>query len=377
MFTRRFTLFRLFGFEVRLDLSWFLVAWSLALGLFPVIAPGLSSATYWWMGVAGALGLLVSIVGHELSHALVARRYGLPIHGITLFIFGGVAEMQQEPPNAKSEFLMALAGPIASFVLAFVFYQAYLATAAGLPAAANGILYYLAVINFVLALFNLVPGFPLDGGRMLRAALWGWKGDFRWATRIAAGIGAGFGLALIFLGVFAFVTGNFIGGMWWFLIGLFLRGAAGMSYQQLLVRDAIKGEHVRRFMTLNPATVRPDLSLKTLVEDYVYRLQHKTFPVVEHERVIGLVHVEQVKNIPPPEWSRHTVREIMEPCTADNTIAPAADALDAWNRMTRTGKGRLLVMQDGRLLGILSRRDLMQFLALKFDLEGAGGMPRS
>ncbi|HEY8555351.1 MAG TPA: site-2 protease family protein [Burkholderiales bacterium] len=377
MFTRRFTLFRLFGFEVRLDLSWFLlaflVAWSLALGLFPQITPDLPRSTYWWMGIAGAIGLLFSILFHELSHSLVARRYGLPISGITLFIFGGVAEMQQEPPTPKSEFLMAVAGPIASFVLAFLLYQAYLATAGDAPSAVNGVLYYLGLVNLVLGVFNLVPGFPLDGGRMLRAALWGWKGDFRWATRVAATIGSGFGLALIVLGAIAFVTGNFIGGMWWFLIGLFLRGAAGMSYQQMLLRDAMKGEHVRRFMTLNPVTVRADLPLDQLVEDYIYRTRHKMFPVVEDERVLGIVEFDELKKVPQVEWTRRTVRDIMQPCTADHVIGPAADALEAWSRMQRSGHGRLLVVHDGRLIGILSRRDLMTFLALKFDLEA--GMP--
>jgi len=373
MFTRRFTLFRLFGFEVRLDLSWFLlaflVAWSLALGLFPEITPNLATSTYWWMGIAGAIGLLFSIVFHELSHSLVARRYGLPISGITLFIFGGVAEMQQEPPTPKSEFLMAVAGPIASFVLAFLLYQAYLATAGDAPSAVNGVLYYLGLINLVLGAFNLVPGFPLDGGRMLRAALWGWKGDFRWATRVAATIGSGFGLALIVLGAIAFVTGNFIGGMWWFLIGLFLRGAAGMSYQQMLLRDAMKGEHVRRFMTLNPVTVRADMPLDLLVEDYIYRTRHKMFPVVEDERVLGIVEFDELKKVPQAEWTRRTVRDIMQPCTPDHVIGPTADALEAWSRMHRTGNGRLLVVHDGRLIGILSRRDLMTFLSLKFDLE--------
>ena len=378
MFTRRFTLFRLFGFEVRLDLTWFLLAflvtWSLAQGLFPYLTPGLAEATYWWMGVAGAAGLLFSIVFHELSHALVARRYDLPIHGITLFIFGGVAEMQQEPQTAKSEFYMALAGPIASFLLAFVFYQIYLATAAETPTAVSAIMYYLGFINLILAVFNLVPGFPLDGGRMLRAALWGWKGDFRWATRVAAAIGSGFGLALVFLGVFAFVTGNFIGGMWWFLIGLFLRAAAGMSYQQLLVRDAIRGEPVRRFMNPNPITVPPGVSVRSLVENYIYRYHYKMYPVVDGGRVTGLVSTEQVKAVPPERWDTQTVAQAMEPCTRDNTIGPETDALDAWQQMSRTGKSRLLVMKDGRLVGILSLRDVMRFLSLKFDLERTRGL---
>ena len=375
MFTRRFTIFRLLGFEVKLDLTWlllaFLITWSLALGLFPVIAPGLESTVYWWMGVAGALGLLFSIVFHEFSHALVARRYGLPIHSITLFIFGGVAEMQDEPREPRTEFLMAVAGPIASLVLAFVFYQVYLAIQGEVSSAVTGVMYYLGVINLVLAVFNLVPGFPLDGGRMLRAALWGWKGDFRWATRIASQIGGGFGLALIFLGVFFFVTGNFVGGMWWALIGLFLRTAAGMSYQQMLVRETIKGERVRRFMNSDPITVTPDVSLQRLVEDYVYRYHHKMYPVVENGRALGLIGTDQVKDVPRAEWETRTVGDVMQPSTPENTVRPDHDALDAWSRMSQSGRSRLLVAENGRLVGLLSLRDLMQFLSLKFDLEQA------
>lgn len=377
MFTKRFTLFRLFGFEVKLDLTWlllaFLVTWSLALGLFPVIAPGLSTAAYWWMGVAGAIGLLFSIVFHEFSHSLVARRYGLPISGITLFIFGGVAEMQEEPRSAKVEFLMAIAGPISSFVLAFVFYAIHYFVLADGPTALGGVVYYLGMINFVLALFNLVPGFPLDGGRVLRAALWGWKGDYRWATRIASQIGGAFGLVLILLGVFTFVGGNFIGGMWWFLIGLFLRNAAGMSYQQLLVREAIRGETVARFMNRQPVVVAPGVTLGALVEDYIYRHHHKMYPVVDGRRALGLVGTEQVKAVPRTQWQARTVAEVMEPSTSDNTVRPDADVLDAWNRMSRGGRSRLLVVENGELVGILSLRDLMQYLSLKFDLEQAGG----
>jgi Zn-dependent protease/CBS domain-containing protein len=377
LFTKRFTLFRLFGFEVKLDLTWlllaFLVTWSLALGLFPVIAPGLSTAAYWWMGVAGAIGLLFSIVFHEFSHSLVARRYGLPIRGITLFIFGGVAEMQEEPRSAKVEFLMAIAGPISSFALAFVFYSIHRFALADGPTAFGGVVYYLGMINFVLALFNLVPGFPLDGGRVLRAALWGWKGDYRWATRIASQIGGAFGLVLILLGVFTFVGGNFIGGMWWFLIGLFLRNAAGMSYQQLLVREAIRGETVARFMNRQPIVVAPDVSLGGLVEDYIYQHHHKMYPVVEGRRALGLVGTEQVKAVPRAQWDTRTVAEVMEPSGPDNTVRPDADVLDAWNRMSRGGRSRLLVVENGELVGILSLRDLMQYLSLKFDLEQAGG----
>ncbi|MCK5276199.1 MAG: site-2 protease family protein, partial [Alphaproteobacteria bacterium] len=217
MFGRGIPLFRILGFQVKLDASWLilavLVTWSLAAGYFPARYEGLSGPTYLWMGVAGALGLFASIVFHELSHSLVARRYGMQIRGITLFIFGGVAEMEDEPPTAKAEFLMAIAGPIASAVLSVSFnilgdFGVRMGMAAPVPA----VLGYLSFINMLLAAFNLVPAFPLDGGRMLRAVLWGWKGDLRWATRIAANAGASFGFALIAFGLFNIITGNLIGG---------------------------------------------------------------------------------------------------------------------------------------------------------------------
>src|SRR5208282_1157904 len=215
----RFTLFSLFGFKVRVDISLLflalLVTWSLASAVFPPQLPGLDRATYWWMGVAGTIGLFFSLIFHELSHSLVARRYGLPIRGITLFIFGGVAEMSDEPPSAKAEFWMALAGPAASILLALLAWAlSSLGAAAGLPEPVTAVVAYLALINAILAVFNLVPAYPLDGGRVLRAALWWRKGDIVAATRSAARAGGAFALLLMGLGVLQVVTGNFVGGIW-------------------------------------------------------------------------------------------------------------------------------------------------------------------
>ena len=205
MFGKRFVLFEILGFKVQIDGSWLflavLVTWSLATGVFPVWYEGLSPATYWWMAVAGVIGLVFSLIFHELSHSLVARRFGLPIRGITLFIFGGVAEMEEEPASGKVEFLMAVAGPVSSCVLAVGFYVlAVIGLAQGLPDPVLGILDYLALINGMLAAFNLLPAFPLDGGRMLRAALWYYKGDLREATRLASRSGEIFGIVLMALG---------------------------------------------------------------------------------------------------------------------------------------------------------------------------------
>ena len=205
MFGKRIRLFKLLGFEVRLDLSWIIIAvlvtWSLAKGLFPFLYPDLAPEVYWGMGAAGALGLFASIVFHEFCHSLVARKFGMAMKGITLFIFGGVAEMGEEPPTARAEFLMAVAGPLSSFFLSGVFYFIFQAGLNGdWPEPLNGVLRYLSGINALLAAFNLLPAFPLDGGRILRSILWGTKQDLQWATRISAGIGSGFGIVLIISG---------------------------------------------------------------------------------------------------------------------------------------------------------------------------------
>ncbi len=374
---RGITLFELLGFKVRVDVSWLflalLVTWSLARGLFPVWYEGFSPATYWWMGIAGMIGLVFSLIFHELSHSLVARHYGLSIKGITLFIFGGVAEMAEEPKDAKTEFLMAIAGPIASFVLALGFYLlASFGVARGLPVPFTGVLVYLSFVNLLLGGFNLIPAFPLDGGRMLRAALWYWRGDLRQATRIASGAGKGFGLLLMMLGALNIVTGNFIGGMWWFVIGLFVRGAAEASYQQLLAKRQFEGEPVRRFMTHDTVAVSPDLSLRSFVEDYVYEYHYDLFPVVAGQGLVGCVGARQVKTVPREDWERHSVGEIMSPCTEENTVDPGMDAIEAMALMRRTGASRLIVAVGDRLVGIVVLKDMLEFFSLKIDLEGPG-----
>ena len=374
MLGRHITLFTLFGFEVKLDFSWIflalLISWSLATGYFPVTYTGLSATTYWAMGIAGALGLFFSIIFHEMSHSLVARQYGLPIRGITLFIFGGVAEMEEEPKDAKTEFLMAIAGPIASLLLALVFgLCATISINFGATAAVSGIFSYLSLINGVLALFNLVPAFPLDGGRVLRAALWRWKGDVRWATRIAARAGSGFGLVLIILGVLNILSGNFVGGMWWFLIGMFLIGAARGSYIQLQTRRAFEGETVARFMTESPVTVPPELSVAQLVDDYIYTYGHDMFPVLASGQLLGSVTIHDVKALPREEWASTQIGEIMTPHSETNTIGPHEDALKALSLMQRGGRSRLMVADGSRLIGIVVLKDMLKLMSLKLDLE--------
>jgi Zn-dependent protease len=320
MFGESFRLFRIFGFEVRANVSWLflalLITWSLAGALFPFAYPDLSPSTYWLMGLVGMAGLFFSLLFHELSHSLVARSYGLPVGGITLFLFGGMAELQAEPRQPREEFWMAIAGPIASVVLGAVFYLlSGLMLGLGAPQHVAGVAFYLGFINILLAVFNMVPGFPMDGGRVLRAALWQWKGDLRWATRWASRFGQGFGLLLVMLGIVSFLAGNFIGGMWWFLIGLFIRGAAIASYQHLLTQLALKG--------------------------------------------------------PRQEWGRTRVGDVSRRIGEAYTVDADADANEALNQMQRNASSRLVVTEDDRIVGILVLKDLLRFLQIRSELEKA------
>lgn len=376
MFGRRIHLFTVYGFKIRLDASWFilavLVTWSLATGFFPVVVPNLSPTAYWLLGAGGALGLFTSIVVHELSHAVVARRNQIPMRGITLFIFGGVAEMDAEPPSAGAEFRMAAAGPLASFAIGAVLFLTQ--TVVRLPVPVAALVGYLGTINVVLAIFNLVPAFPLDGGRILRAALWHRWRNLRRATRVASTVGNTFGLLLIVGGIYLVVArGEFIGGMWLALIGMFVRNAATASYQRVLLRRALEGEPVRAFTRGNPVSVPSWLSVQSLVDDVIYRHHHKFYPVVDDGRLTGCVSIDDVTAIPREDWRHRRVADIARVCSVENTIHPDADALDALHAMRRGGRSRMIVAEDGNLVGILSIKDLLEFFALKAELEERTG----
>lgn len=374
MFGKRLRLFKLFGFQVQVDLSWLVIAalvtWTLAVGIFPQHYPGFAPNIYWIMGAAGALGLFVSIIFHEFAHSLVARQFGMEMSGITLFIFGGVAEMKEEPRSPQAEFFMAIAGPLSSVVLALAFWGvSKWGAAIGWPASVYGVLGYLGWINAMLVAFNLIPAFPLDGGRVARSILWGIKKDLPSATRIVTAIGSGFGFLLAALGVVSFLSGNVVGGIWWFLIGMFLRGAARMSYQQVMMREALTGEPVRRFMNFNPVTVSPSTSVQEFVDDYVYRYHHKMYPVVDDGRLVGCVTLNQVKQIPKQEWPSRHISELARQCSDGNAIDADTDAIDALARMNKTQASRLMVTKNNQLVGIVSLKDLLKFLSLKVELE--------
>ncbi len=379
MFGRSIHLFTVFGFAVRLDPSWFIMAvlWtsSLATQSFPSMIKGLSPSFYWGMGVAGTLGLFFSVVVHELAHSLVARRFGIDMRGITLFIFGGVAEMGSEPPNPKAEFWVAAAGPAMSFAVGFGgLGLAALGRAGGWAGPAEAILAviaYLSWANLVLAVFNLVPAFPLDGGRIFRSILWRWKGSLRWATQVSSQIGSGFGFLLIAGGMLLVIQGNW-SGVYLGLLGLFVRNAAQSSYQQLLLRRAFEGEPVSRFMQADPVTVPRQIAVSQLVQEYVYRFHHKMYPVLDDGgRLIGCVTTRQVKDMPHEDWDRTTVGAVASPCSPDNTVGPDTDALEALSAMSRTRTSRLMVAEGDHLLGILTLKDLLRFFSLKMELEKA------
>ena len=382
MFGTRWRLVRLLGIPVFVDASWLIIFALLTLSLanvfpelmeqfFPAVAPLLAPSTYWLMGLLAALAFFLCILLHEFGHALVARSQHMPIRGVTLFLFGGVAEIEEDPPSAKAELLMAIAGPAVSVVLAGVLAAlAWAGAAAGWPAPLVLVLAYLATINMVVLAFNMLPAFPLDGGRVFRAVLWGAMGSQRRATYVATLIGKGFAWLLIAWGLISLLGGNGLGGVWMCLIGVFLHSAAQSSYQQVLVRQALAGSPVRRFMTPEPIVVPPSLSLREWVEEFVYPSRRKAFPVVSDSRLEGLVDTDALAHFPRAEWDRHTIAEVMRRDLTGLVIEPDTDALEALGRIQRTGSSRLLVMEGDRLVGILSSTDLMRFLALKLELEG-------
>ncbi len=374
MFGPRFNIMTLAGFRIGVDFSWFFIAillsWTLAAGYFPHYYPNLSASSYWLMGIAGMLGLFISVILHELGHAIVARRYNLDISQITLFIFGGVAELKSEPPSPKVEFLVAIAGPIVSVALALLMNSLTIAGEhAGWPVMLTGVTNYLAIINLVIVLFNLIPAFPLDGGRVFRAALWWWKGSLQWATRVASHVGAGFGLFLILMGIFSFAAGDLFTGIWWVILGLFLRQAASSSRAQYYVRQELQGEKVQKFMTKTPITVPPDITIKDFIEQYIYQSHHHVYPVVDNGSLLGYVSLREAKALAPDEWPKILVRNAMVPLSEARTVLPETNALEALGIIQQTPFSTLLVVDNGRLAGILTAQDLFKIISLKLELE--------
>jgi hypothetical protein len=278
--------------------------------------------------------------------------------------------MAEEPSSARAEFWMALAGPLASSLLAALFNAASsLGIELGLPLSVRGVLAYLAVINVMVAGFNLIPAYPLDGGRILRAALWWWKKDVRKATQWTSQVGSGFGIFLMMSGLLrALFFADLIGGVWAFLIGFFLRGAAQTAYGQLITRQTLAGTPVGQIMVARPVTVPADITIAQLVEDYILKLYHEQHPIMRDQEFLGFIGTRQVRLVPRTDWPRRTVAETTVPCSDDTCIDAGADAAQALALMNRIGNTRLLVTARGKLVGVLALKDLLNFIALRLEL---------
>jgi len=371
MFGRSYYLFSLLGFRIGLDASWFILAflivWSLSSGYFPAVIPGLAQAQYLWMGVLGALGLFASLIFHELAHAIVARQYKLRISGITLFVFGGVAQLEEEPRTAGAEFFVAIAGPIASVIASGFFFGL---SATGLFAGSEplvAVVAYLALINFILAAFNMVPAFPLDGGRILRAILWWWNGNMAKATRMAATVGGGLGIALMGFGAYNAFTGIVVGGMWQILIGFFIYRAAGVAREQAGSLPGPGNAHIGHIVESNPPVIPGEASLATAADDYFYRLRPRVFLVRDGERAIGTLSLGDFAHVPRAQWSDIPVRQVIQPMESQPMARPEEPASEVLKRMEREGHTHVVIVDNGRVAGVLSRRDIANFVGPQED----------
>lgn len=383
MFSNAVRLFDVFGFQIRVDPSWLIIAalivWSLASGYFPTEVPGLHGGDYLAVAVAAMLGLFASLILHELSHSLVARRFGLGVGGITLFLFGGVAELEQEPQSAVSEFWIAAAGPAMSFALALLFRLLEGAAAmAGASDALLALIGYLATINLVLALFNLLPAFPLDGGRVLRAALWHLRGDLLAATRTASTAGVVFGYLLVALGFAALFSGqSVIGGLWPILIGLFLAAAARGTLQQMLTRRALSGRRVGDLMTRDVHTAGPERTVRDLVDEIMLRHGVGFVPVVEDGHALGYVDTGTVRAIDRENWDTTRVEDVFVALAPDMRAEPREPLEKLFDRISKSGRRKFIVEDGRRFAGVITLSDLVAHIGVLQELAAVGGAART
>ncbi len=385
---RGMRLFRLAGIDVYLDWSlliiFVLIASSLGLGVFPQWHPEWSGSTTLITAFVAAVLFLASVVAHEFSHALVGRANGMTVNRITLFIFGGMARIESQPRDWRSEFWMTIVGPITSLALGFIFISLGMTImplddydperprkflAAMTPLAT--LLLWLGPVNIILGLFNLVPGFPLDGGRVLRSLVWGLTGDFQRATRYASQGGQLFAWLLIASGV-AMILGmripilgtGFLNGLWLMLIGWFLNTAAVASYHQMQSRHLLQGVPVQRIMQTKPRTVDPELSLQELVDHYLFQGDQRAYPVVRDEKLEGLITLQEIRTVPRDRWSDTRVDHIMVAARDLVTVGPDDEAAEALELISQRGFNQLPVMEHQRLRGLIHREDLMRWLSL-------------
>lgn len=379
--TAAFRLGRIAGIEIGAHWSWLLVValvvWSLADGVFPDTNPGLADGTYLAMAIVATVLFFASIVLHELGHALQAQRDGIAIEGITLWVFGGVAKLKQEVPSARAELRMALAGPAVSFAIGAACLLA--ALAGPLPAAADGVLFWLGQINLYLLVFNLIPALPLDGGRVLRAILWARRRDYASATRTAGKLGRSFGQAMIVAGLLLVIFVGAFSGLWLAFLGWFLLAAAEAEMQTAEARVSLAGLTAADPMVRDPVTVDADSSVRKFMDEVFLPTRHTAFPVLDDGRVAGMVSFRQALGLPRPDWFATPVREIMLPAD-EACIHPDTPLADALARLTTSPLQRLLVCRHDRLVGLLSLTDVARLIEAGRDsawpARAAGGERR-
>ena len=370
---------KIFNIEIGLDYSWFivfaLVTWTLSANYFPEFYsawprfyPSLGKGIYWLVGLVTSLLFFASVLAHELGHSVVAIRTGLPVQSITLFIFGGVARIVREPSRPRQEFFIAIAGPAVSAALGLLFWA--LSTNWPNPRSPLAALAeWLSYTNFALALFNLIPGFPLDGGRVLRAILWSIGGDLVRATRIASWIGRGVAYLFILGGLLLIVLdGDLLNGIWLAFIGWFLDNAASMSYQQLALRERLSNRVAREVLENDLPQVPRDLTLDRFIQEYILKTGRRSFPVMDDVRPLGIVTLHNVKTIPKDCWASTTVEAVMTPLERTIKVNPDDTLARVLEQMTVSGVNHVLVVQDGNLLGLVSREQVLSFIQTRSEL---------
>ncbi|MBN1368830.1 MAG: site-2 protease family protein [Dehalococcoidaceae bacterium] len=363
-------LFKVGGIEIGVHYSWLfifaLITWSLAEGYFPQLYPDWTTGVYWWTSVLAALLLFISVLIHELAHSLIARARGMSVSSITLFLLGGVSNLDSEPEKPRVEFSMAIAGPATSLILAGVFRGiSYLVPDQQSPVYA--MVAYLSLVNLIVAIFNMLPGFPLDGGRVLRSILWGITGSIRRATNIAANIGRLFGWALIIFGFFQLFAGNILGGIWIAFIGFFLSNAAESSRFQVNLKERLSKIKVEQVITREVNFVSPDTTVEQLI-DGVFREQYgRALPVCEDKKLLGIVTVSDVKGLSRDKWKDTPVRDIYTSQPL-HTVKPGDSLYTAFNLINSRDVNQLLVEREGECAGIISRSDILKKLELMQEL---------
>jgi len=362
---------RIFGIEIKLDYTWFvvfaLVVWSLANHYFPMSHPGWSMAVYWTLGVITALLFFASVLAHELAHSFVSQAHGVPVRDITLFIFGGVAQISEEPKSARNEFLMAAAGPATSLVIAAFFGLLWLVSGP-ISEPLHAVAGWMAWINGALALFNLIPGFPLDGGRIFRAIVWASTGNLRRATEIATGLGRVVAYGFIFWGIWQIFGGNLMNGLWIVFIGWFLLTAATASYRRVALEEMLAGHTAREVMMTDCPHIPRGLTLDVLVDHVVLPSGRRCYPVMKGDQVDGLLTLHLIKKVPRDQWTTTRVEDVMIPRSELKAVRPDDELTVVFERMTAEDVNQFPVMEDGRLLGMVGRDNVLAFLRARKDL---------